>query len=59
MASTIKTATCTSCGRKISPTESAVHFECPNCGSYVIWRCEKCRHFGNTYKCPNCGFEGP
>jgi len=55
----IKTPICSSCNKVISPTEKAVSFECPNCGAVTIWRCEKCRHFGNVYKCPNCGFEGP
>ncbi|MHA1585432.1 MAG: zinc finger domain-containing protein [Promethearchaeota archaeon] len=50
---------CTSCGKLIQPGENAVHFACPSCGDVLIWRCERCRRFARSYKCPNCGFEGP
>ena len=50
---------CTGCGRIIASTESAVRFNCPNCGEYEVWRCERCRKFGRTYLCPKCDFVGP
>ena len=50
---------CFSCGRPITPYEAAVHFPCPQCGDVTIWRCERCRTMGNTYKCLRCEFEGP
>ena len=50
---------CIWCGHTIIPTEEAVKFSCPSCGEFVIWRCEKCRLFGRSYKCPKCGFLGP
>ncbi|MFX0068378.1 MAG: zinc finger domain-containing protein [Promethearchaeota archaeon] len=55
----IETPICTDCGRIVAPDEPAVHFPCPGCGEVTIWRCKKCRLFGNTYKCPKCDFEGP
>ncbi|MHA1840047.1 MAG: zinc finger domain-containing protein [Candidatus Ranarchaeia archaeon] len=59
MSSTIKTPLCSCCGKTIEPTEYAVHFSCPECGKSTIWRCERCRKSGNTYKCVSCNFEGP
>ncbi|MGC8568788.1 MAG: zinc finger domain-containing protein [Nitrososphaeria archaeon] len=50
---------CTSCHKPISPNEKFTRFICPDCGKVTIWRCEKCRVFVRTYKCENCGFEGP
>ncbi|MGB9622743.1 MAG: zinc finger domain-containing protein, partial [Candidatus Bathyarchaeia archaeon] len=50
---------CISCGKRISPDEKAVKFMCPNCGSVSIIRCEKCRLFGRSYRCPKCDFTGP
>ncbi|MCX6654920.1 MAG: zinc finger domain-containing protein [Candidatus Bathyarchaeota archaeon] len=50
---------CISCGRKVAPDEKAVKMSCPNCGAITMWRCEKCRLFGRTYRCPACGFQGP
>ncbi|MEM0366679.1 MAG: zinc finger domain-containing protein [Acidilobaceae archaeon] len=55
----VKPPLCTSCGKPLNPSSKAVSFYCPNCGVFLIWRCEKCRTQGSTYKCPNCGFEGP
>jgi len=55
----VKPPRCTSCGRLIEPHSRAVHFKCPNCGTYEIWRCERCRIQATQYKCPNCGFIGP
>ncbi|MEM2134901.1 MAG: zinc finger domain-containing protein [Candidatus Jordarchaeaceae archaeon] len=57
--SEIKPQLCTSCGKVVSPEKGAVRFPCPNCGKYTIWRCERCRLFSNTFKCPLCNFEGP
>lgn len=54
----VKPPTCSS-GKVINPAEKAVSFYCPNCGVFLVWRCEKDRIQGATYKCPNCGFEGP
>jgi len=54
-----KMATCISCGRKVTPEEKAVKFQCPSCGAVTLWRCEKCRLFGRQYKCPACGHTGP
>ncbi|UCD45158.1 MAG: DUF1610 domain-containing protein [Candidatus Bathyarchaeota archaeon] len=50
---------CISCGKKITPGERAVKFQCPSCGTVTIWRCERCRLFGREYSCPACGFKGP
>ncbi len=55
----VKKNTCLSCGHPIAPYENAVHFPCPNCGDVTIWRCERCRIMGKTYKCLKCDFEGP
>ncbi|MEX2707194.1 MAG: zinc finger domain-containing protein [Candidatus Freyarchaeota archaeon] len=57
--SEIKPQLCASCGKIISPEKGAVKFSCPNCNKYTFWRCERCRVFSNTYKCPVCNFEGP
>ncbi|HEX4921336.1 MAG TPA: zinc finger domain-containing protein [Candidatus Bathyarchaeia archaeon] len=56
---TVKMPSCNWCGRMILPREGAVHFPCPQCGEVTIWRCEKCRGFGRSYKCQKCGFTGP
>jgi predicted RNA-binding Zn-ribbon protein involved in translation (DUF1610 family) len=50
---------CNWCGKIIAPGEQAIKFPCPGCGEVVIWRCEKCRLFGRSYKCPKCGTKGP
>ncbi|HDM23875.1 RNA-binding protein [archaeon] len=50
---------CISCKRTIAPFEKGVCFPCPVCGEYIIWRCKKCRSRMASYRCPNCGFEGP
>ncbi|MFQ6094958.1 MAG: zinc finger domain-containing protein [Candidatus Bathyarchaeia archaeon] len=50
---------CTSCHKMIAPGTEATKFLCPNCGEMTIWRCSKCRKFGRSYRCPNCGFTGP
>ncbi|WP_211206247.1 zinc finger domain-containing protein [Fervidicoccus fontis] len=56
---TVKTRTCTSCGKTVSPEEKPTIFLCPNCGQVEIVRCSKCKKQGVKYKCPVCGFEGP
>ncbi|MCK4243739.1 DUF1610 domain-containing protein [Candidatus Bathyarchaeota archaeon] len=56
---TVKMPTCISCGHNIVVDEKAVKFSCPSCGEILMWRCERCRLFGRTYKCPKCGFTGP
>lgn len=48
--------TCVSCGRL---TSSYTEFKCPKCGKGIIVRCYHCREITNTYKCSECGFEGP
>lgn len=50
---------CYGCGRPIAPFEGAVHFPCPKCGDVIIWRCERCREMGKTYRCLKCDFVGP
>ncbi len=50
---------CNWCGKIITPGDKAVKFNCPSCGDVVIWRCEKCRLFGRSFKCPKCGTSGP
>jgi len=50
---------CSSCRKPIVPGEKATAFPCPNCGAIMIWRCYKCRTMVVSYRCPNCGFEGP
>src|SRR6266566_1416408 len=44
---TVRMPSCNWCGRMILPREGAVHFPCPQCGEVIIWRCEKCRGFGD------------
>ncbi|MBL7118799.1 DUF1610 domain-containing protein [Candidatus Bathyarchaeota archaeon] len=55
----LKLSFCSGCNRSIAPGGHSVKFPCPNCGGTTIWRCEKCRQFGRSYKCPKCGFTGP
>ncbi|MCW4032411.1 MAG: zinc finger domain-containing protein [Candidatus Bathyarchaeota archaeon] len=55
----VKMPLCNWCGKIIAPGERAIKFPCPGCGEVVIWRCEKCRLFGRSYKCPKCGIKGP
>ncbi|MHA1379994.1 MAG: zinc finger domain-containing protein [Candidatus Helarchaeota archaeon] len=50
---------CSGCGRIIESTNKAVKFNCPNCGEFEIWRCERCRKFSRNYRCPKCDFIGP
>ncbi len=47
---------CSSCGRL---THKYSEFKCPKCGKTTIIRCDHCREISNTYKCSECGFEGP
>ena len=55
----VKMPLCNWCGKIIAPGERSMKFPCPSCGEVVIWRCEKCRLFGRSYKCPKCGMKGP
>ncbi|MDO8537438.1 MAG: zinc finger domain-containing protein [archaeon] len=48
---------CTSCNKEV--TQEFVEFPCPKCGKHKIIRCLNCRITSKTYKCDNCGFEGP
>jgi len=48
--------TCSTCGSK---TAVYGEFPCPNCGKAKLIRCKHCRSINNSYKCPECGFEGP
>jgi len=50
---------CTSCGKRVETEKNWVGFKCPQCGKGNIIRCEKCKKLENSYKCPECGFEGP
>ena len=50
---------CITCGRDISTIDKSVIFNCPNCGKNEISRCGQCRKIAATYKCKECGFEGP
>jgi len=52
-------ANCNGCGKNLAPYENGVSFSCPNCGDIRIYRCERCRVFARSYKCPKCTFEGP
>jgi len=47
---------CTSCGKN---TNDYTEFKCPRCGKTTIIRCRECRENFHTYKCSECGFEGP
>ncbi|MCI4369103.1 MAG: zinc finger domain-containing protein [Thermoplasmata archaeon] len=49
---------CTSCGLALS-ARGATHFQCPDCGEATLGRCPRCRDQSVTFRCPNCGFEGP
>ncbi|HLD58802.1 MAG TPA: zinc finger domain-containing protein [archaeon] len=48
---------CSTCNREL--TTGFVEFKCPNCGKERILRCPHCRKAVKTYKCGECGFEGP
>ncbi|MCL4383203.1 MAG: zinc finger domain-containing protein [Candidatus Marsarchaeota archaeon] len=47
---------CVSCGRLNS---KYTEFKCPNCAKTAIIRCDHCKEIFNSYKCEECGFEGP
>ena len=57
--SSYKKNICFGCVRPITPYEPSVHFHCPQCGDVTIWRCERCRESGNSFRCLKCDFEGP
>jgi predicted RNA-binding Zn-ribbon protein involved in translation (DUF1610 family) len=43
MSSTISLPTCSCCHRHIMPNDKCVKFNCPSCGTDLIWRCQSCR----------------
>ncbi len=47
---------CVSCGHL---TNEYTEFKCPSCGKGEIIRGRHCREISNTYRCAECGFEGP
>ena len=57
--STISLPKCSCCFRHIMPNDKCVKFNCPSCGSELIWRCQSCREAARSYRCSTCGFEGP
>ncbi|MXX21050.1 MAG: DUF1610 domain-containing protein [Cenarchaeum sp. SB0665_bin_23] len=59
MSSQISLPTCSSCFRPIMPNDKCVKFDCPDCNTTRIWRCESCRESARSYACNKCGFEGP
>ncbi|NIQ07854.1 MAG: DUF1610 domain-containing protein [Candidatus Korarchaeota archaeon] len=59
MSSTISLPKCSCCHRYIMPNDKCVKFDCPDCGSALIWRCQSCREAVRDYKCHSCGFQGP
>ena len=59
MSSTISLPVCSCCHRHIRPNDKSVKFNCPNCGSVLIWRCESCREAVRSYLCESCNFKGP
>ena len=48
---------CGTCNREVA--EDYVEFRCPACAKSAIVRCFHCRQTVKSYKCPECGFEGP
>ncbi|MGH9876776.1 MAG: zinc finger domain-containing protein [Nitrososphaerales archaeon] len=50
---------CACCNRTIMANDECVKFYCPSCGKSLFWRCQSCREFARSYKCAECGFEGP
>lgn len=50
---------CDCCHRHIIPNDKCVKFNCPNCGSVLLWRCQSCREAARFYSCTQCNFEGP
>ncbi len=50
---------CNSCGMNLIGEDDFVRFGCPKCNEVEIVRCRKCRRKKNTYRCKECGFEGP
>jgi len=55
----VKDYGCVSCGIALKSTDTYVEFPCPNCGKFLIRRCDKCKKLVRPYKCKECGFEGP
>ncbi|WP_081844886.1 zinc finger domain-containing protein [Candidatus Nitrosotenuis uzonensis] len=50
---------CSCCHRHIMPNDKCVKFNCPECGSVLIWRCESCREAARPFTCRSCSFSGP
>ena len=48
---------CQSCNKEVNV--DYLEFKCPNCLKSRIVRCKHCRETAKTYKCAECGFEGP
>jgi len=59
MSSAISLPLCSCCHRYIMPNDKCVKFNCPSCGSVLIWRCESCRESAREFVCESCGFRGP
>jgi predicted RNA-binding Zn-ribbon protein involved in translation (DUF1610 family) len=47
---------CISCGHL---SHEYTEFKCPSCRKGEIVRDRHCREISNSYKCADCGFEGP
>ena len=41
------------------PNDKCIKFDCPSCGSRLIWRCSSCRIAARNYSCGSCNFSGP
>ena len=59
MSTEITLPVCWCCKRHIMPNDKCVKFYCPDCGQGLVWRCQSCREAARTYRCIECGFEGP
>ena len=59
MSSNISLPTCSCCNRHIMPNDKCVKFNCPNCGTDLIWRCQSCREAARNYTCTTCNSRGP
>ena len=59
MSSNIELPICTGCNRHIMPNDKSVKFDCPECGTILMWRCQSCRESAASYTCKSCNFSGP
>ena len=59
MSSSIQLPKCSCCNRHIMPNDKCIKFDCPKCGSRLIWRCSSCRVAARNYTCGSCNFSGP